>query len=137
MTDEKTPPNKTLKELGIRHVEGYFNLNSGRLEELLIEVIDRRIEGKWWTVNYSVDLGTAVVDKLPEMQDPVNLAELMMRCDVAVRKVEGIEEVRPWHDYYSEHYVSTDLEEIEGDLPTYVDEFEIEDLDEDIEGSDI
>ncbi|MFC3476600.1 hypothetical protein [Halobacterium litoreum] len=120
MNEDSFNTDRPIKELGVRHVEGYFNLNSGRLEEVLIEVADTNpTEKVWWSVSYAVDLGEAKVGQFPEIRDPSKLAEVLTRSDLAVRKIDTIDTVVPWHEEFREQYRGMDLDDIEEQLPKF------------------
>jgi hypothetical protein len=116
------PPNSdiSIEELGIRHIEGYYNLGSGKLEEALVEVNGSRNpvleEGKeavWYEVSYKIDLGTAKVMRFPEVSNPDLLGNILARSDLAIAKIEPVNVVQPWHHEYEKLYSELDSEELE------------------------
>lgn len=100
-----------LKDYGVRNVMGSYNINSGRLEEVKIEVSDPEHDGEtWWTVVYDIDLGEAQIKYIPNVGNPHHLAEILTRSDAAVLQVEHVDNVITWQDIYMKNYGSPDLE---------------------------
>lgn len=138
MAKDDSRGQKSLKKYGVRHAEGAYNLNSGKLEEVLLEITalpskgEKVHDGTWYSVLYHVDLGTARIESLPEIQDPSSLANILSRSDQAVIELEPIDRVKPWHKRYVSSYekIVEDFSEAESeDLRHLVeDEKEIEDF---------
>jgi len=144
------PPNSDvgIDDLSVRNIKGYYNLGSGRLEEILIEISsivatdqsdnEERLDEistndveftedfnkSWYKVTYEVSLGTARVDKIPEITNIRALANLLARTDLAAAMIDPVKKVEPWHKVYEQSYAESSTEAFENvsinkeDIPT-------------------